>query len=377
MQKKIIALAIASLSGAAFAQSNVTIYGAMRASVDKISNAVGNDTGWTVSDRASRIGFKGAEDLGGGLKAVWQWESNLNSTQTGDLTTNYGPIQNATTVGQRNTFLGLSGGFGTALIGTHDTPYKLAGSADLFGDTAADAQCNATFADTTNTTTTNATCIIGRNGFDNRLSNVIAYISPTWSGFHFAAAGVAGENTRTDAANRANGLTDAYSLAAIYANGPIKATLGHEKRSAKFVGATGSANAKSANGTKLNLGYTIGAIGLGYTYERSTSVNDENTAGVSRVKDKAHLASVSYAMGATTLGLQYGKFNDNGNISTDVNPTSTDLTTWTVGAYHNLSKRTQAYAAYHKGRLGGADALNAAGNANGVGVLTMGLNHSF
>jgi len=58
----------------------------------------------------------------------------------------------------------------------HDTPYKLAGSADVFVDTAADAQDTAG--------------IIGSGGFDTRAANTIAYISPDFSGFHFAAATV-------------------------------------------------------------------------------------------------------------------------------------------------------------------------------------------
>lgn len=336
MQKKLIALAVAAAAAApVFAQSNVTIYGAMRVSVDHTNAQAANSDVWTVSDQSSRIGVKGAEDLGGGLKAVWQWESGMNTT-------------NSTTVGtvQRNTFLGLAGGFGTALVGTHDTPYKLGGSADLFGDTAADAQGTAT-----------DSAIIGRNSFDNRLTNVIAYISPTWSGFHFAVAGVAGEGTGS--ANSPNGLTDAYSMVGVYENGPLKVTLGHEERSSEFVSTT--AGTQKAKGTKLNIGYKMGAIGLGYTYESSTDVAATTTP---RVKDKGQLASVSYAMGATTLGLQMGKFDNK-----DAGSTTGDLNTWTVGAYHALSKRTQAYVGYHNAKH--------QGDNNDKKVLTMGLNHSF
>ena len=358
MQKKIIALAVAGLmSGAAFAQSNVTIYGAMRVSVDNVNAKAANSDRWTVNDQSSRIGFKGAEDLGGGMKAVWQWESALNNTNTtanGAATIPTALPATATSSGgivQRNTFLGLAGGFGTVLVGTHDTPYKLGGSADLFGDTSADAQGGGGATSLSN--------VIGRNGFDNRLTNVVAYISPTWSGFHFAAAGVAGEGT--GASNSPNGLTDAYSMVAVYENGPMKATLGHEVRTADFIAT--AAGTQEAKGTKLNLAYKMGAIGLGYTYESSTDV----AAGtVSRVKDKGQLASVSYAMGATTLGLQLGKFSD-----ADAGVTATDLSTWTVGAYHALSKRTQAYVGYHNASFG------TGGDNNDAKVLTMGLNHSF
>jgi len=352
MQKKIIALAIAGLSSAAFAQSNVTIYGAMRVSVDHVNSATTNSDKWQVEDRASRIGFKGTEDLGNGLKAVWQWESMLNSTGV--------TATNTAANSQRNTFLGLAGNFGTALVGTHDTPYKLGGSADIFADTAADSQAN-------------TTGIIGRNGFDNRLSNVVAYISPTWSGFHFAVAGSAGE--QTGQTTSANGLTDALSMVAVYANGPLKVTLAQETRSANFVAAAAAKTTEEkAKGTKFNVGYTMGAIGLGYTYETSTDVA---SATVGRVKDKAHLMSATYAMGATTLGLQYGKFNDKGTNSANGDVTASDLKRVTIGAYHNLSKRTQAYAAWNKDSYGAGVTSATAIASNDAKTLTMGLNHSF
>lgn len=344
MQKKLIAVAVAGLvSGAAFAQSNVTIYGQVRVSVDRVDLSTQNQDRMQVSDEASRIGFKGAEDLGNGLKAVWQWESALNTT-------------NSTTIGttQRNTFLGLAGGFGTVLAGTHDTPYKLGGSADLFGDTAADAQCNGS---------TTVTCVIGRNGYDNRLTNVLAYISPTWGGFHFAVAGVAGEEAGgTPANNDAKGLADAYSMVGVYEAGPVKATLGYEARKAEFISSTAT-DGEKATGLKANIKGTFGPIGVGYTHERSTDVS---YSASSRKKDKGNLLSVSYAMGSTVLGAQIGRFDD-----TDT--ADQDLKTWTIGAYHNLSKRTQAYVGYHNGDLkngSGTDNLKAK-------VLTAGLNHNF
>ncbi|MCK9386798.1 MAG: porin [Sulfuritalea sp.] len=335
MQKKIIALAVAGLvSGAAFAQSNVTIYGTMRASLTYVDNKAADTDRWQLDDQSSRIGFKGEEALGGGLKAIWQWESALNATM------NAAPTAGAT-VGttQRNTFVGLSGGFGTFLMGTHDTPYKLGGSADLFGDTVADSQKN-------------TTGIIARNGFDNRAASTMAYISPTWSGFHFAAAVIPGEEgAGTAATNDANGLADAYSLVAVYANGPLKLTLGHESFSKEITGNTAAQNA-----TKLNVAYKVGAIGLGYTYERSKDAALET--------DNAHLASVSYTMGNNVLGLQYGRFNDQQTSASDV-------TRLSLGMYHNLSKRTQAYAAYSRDTRGdGGEALEGSG-------ITFGLNHSF
>src|SRR5574343_1416151 len=86
MQKKIIALAVAGLSTAAFAQTNVTIYG-----VADVSGQGTTITGakapaspqtdgstFNLQSNSSLIGFKGTEDLGNGVKALFQAETNLN-----------------------------------------------------------------------------------------------------------------------------------------------------------------------------------------------------------------------------------------------------------------------------------------------------------
>jgi predicted porin len=365
MKKSLIALAVAGVVAApAFAAtSNVDVYGQIRMSVDHLNSATANTDKWSVNDQTSRIGFKGSEDLGGGLKAIWQIEQQINATN--------GPLDNALNsatvktaggsavtgvndgafgnAGLRNTFVGLAGGFGTVIVGRHDTPYKLGGSADLFGDTSADAQKN-------------GSGIIGRNGFDNRVSGTIAYISPTFSGFHFAVATVPGEGAT--GATTARGLSDAVSMVAVYENGPLKATLGHESFGKKLV-----AGADNAKATKLNVAYGFGDIKLGYTYERS----DDGFAANSET-DTAQLASLAYAMGPITLAAQYGKFNNKGANSTGAGgilgfaKNDDDLSRFTLGAIYNLSKRTNVYAAYNSD--------NASANADAK-VITMGVNHSF
>jgi predicted porin len=365
MKKSLIALAVASAVAApAFAaSSNVDVYGTLRYSLDHYNTDAATGDNWTINDQTSRFGIKGSEDLGGGLKAVWQIEQQIAAT-TAPLAGG-GAFGDA---GLRNTFIGVAGGFGTVIIGRHDTPYKLGGSADVFGDTSADSQKN-------------GTGIIGRNGFDNRVSGTVAYVSPDFSGFHFAAAIVPGEGT----ANAANGLMDAYSLVGVYANGPLKVTLGYENFDKELGNVAGTPavaavttldsggdtvtlspavaavaavpGAKDKSAVKFNIGYKIGDIGLGYTYERS---KDGYTAAAQT--DTSHLASITYAMGPITLAGQYGMFKDKQTSAADLNRT-------TLGAIYNLSKRTNVYAAYDMENYG----------AGGVDadIITMGVNHSF
>jgi predicted porin len=340
MKKSLISLAVAGIvaAPAAFAATgNVDVYGQVRLSIDSISSDAANSDKMQVSSQTSRIGVKGSEDLGGGLAAIWGLEWGV-------------AIDGSAGFSNRNQFVGLKGDFGTVLGGNHDTPYKLGGSADVFADTAADA-------------TINTSGIIGRNGFDNRAANALAYISPDWSGFHFAVAGVAGEETAAGGATAtangyANGLTDAVSLVGVYVNGPLKITAGYESFSKKL-NTTAVATSHDKAAMKLNVGYKVGDLGLGLTYETSDASYTSNK------EDTGLLASVTYGMGPITLAAQYGKFDDKDtSVATDL-----DVTRITVGAIYALSKRTNAYAANDSDENG---TVNTDWNA-----ITVGLNHSF
>ena len=105
MQKKLIA--IAGLSGAAFAQSNVTIYGVADATVDVISvsgGAANTPSFSRVATNGSRLGIKGSENLGNGLTALFQYESDVKFDEGGALGT------------ARDSFVGLAGGFGKVTL---------------------------------------------------------------------------------------------------------------------------------------------------------------------------------------------------------------------------------------------------------------------
>jgi len=318
MKKSLIALAVAGAFAApAFAaSSNVDIYGKIRASLDYVDTDVaGVESSWQINDRVSRIGFKGSEDLGGGLKAVWQIESGLTFDGAGAMGG----------AGLRNTFVGVAGGFGTVLVGRHDTPYKLAGSADVFVDTAADAQ------------DTNG--IIGSGGFDTRATNTIAYISPDFSGLHFAAAIVPGESTA--AGTNANDLMDAYSLAAVYKNGPLNGSLAFEDYN----------DIADMSAWKANVGYAFGDLKVGATYEDQSRGNGDDRT--------AWLVSAAYGMGPISLMAQYG--------DRDSDVAANDLTRWTLGVGYALSKRTSTYIAYNSDERNNTDSS----------VITMGVNHDF
>lgn len=387
MNKKLIALAVAAAlaPAAAMADSgNVTVYGVVHASVDRAdpgtapSNAATpfnpvtgaaatpgntnfNDTGYRVSSNSSRIGFKGTEDLGNGLAAVWQMETGVNL----DSGTNGGSYF------QRNSFLGLSSKTaGTVLFGRHDTPYKLGtGGLDLFADTMGDYNA-----------------IVGNIGgtvaFDSRLGNVAAYISPTWGGFHFAGAAVAANETN----NTANRDGSAYSLTGIYDNGPMFGSLSYERAkdfSASSTDVTSLASTLStldkATAAKLGLGYKFGGATVGFIAERIKLVPTLTGADLTR---NAYYLNGSYTMGSNVLKAAYGQANDMSGVS------DSGAKQYVIGVDHNFSKRTSVYALYSKmnndtvgsyglGGNGAGGAFAPAAAGQDPSVWSAGMRHSF
>ncbi len=218
MNKKLLAVAVAAAVAAplsAQAGSDVTLYGIGKLSQEYVDqdglagtgagSQSGGYDGWDTVSRASRLGVKGSEDLGGGLKAIFKMEFEIPMTDsprsTGIRDNDRGQIR------MRNSYVGLAGKWGTALIGRHDTPLKVStGRLDLFSDELGDYNTTVGFVDV-------------------RADNTIAYISPSWNGLTFAGAVVSpgGSTTLDTEGNRsqdADGFADAFSVALMYSNGP-------------------------------------------------------------------------------------------------------------------------------------------------------------
>ena len=342
MKKSLIALAVAgAVSAPAFAAtSNVDVYGVLNIALEDTNQTANTDM--TILDNTSRIGFKGSEDLGGGLKAIWQIESALG----GNGTTTIGP--GTATLATRNTFIGLAGSFGTALMGRHDTPYKLGtASLDIFADTIGDY--NLPRLDNVQ---------LVNNTHDHRNGSALAYISPTWSGFHFAAAVVMNNNEASSSLTLSKVGTniDATSLTGVYANGPLFASLSYQ-------------NAKVIDNKawKLGLGYTIGDGKVGFVYER---INDDAAGG----DQHSWLLNGAYNMGPIVLKAQYGKVTNEGALG--------DAKAWMLGADYNMSKRTGVYFVYGSGdndlaAATGGSVQAASLKAGSVSGYNLGIKHSF
>jgi predicted porin len=404
MQKKIIALAVAALaSSAAFAQTNVTVYGVVDLSQSFVKSsggyegngvsfvpgaatgaaavAYGNQpTVGRLDNNSSYIGFKGVEDLGNGLKAVFQYESNIKADEAGAVE------------GGRDTFVGLTGGFGTVVGGTLTHPLRAMGAkVELLPGAAGFG----TMASLTGT-------VAGmQTGADNRAKNAIAYVSPTFSGFSGTVAYVNGENKNNSGVNNRQ-----WQLAAQYENGPLFVAAGYHRATdyvanvteigdsavyatANTVGLTSALAAKDGADVsimRLAAAYTLPTnTKLTFLVDRTKADAGFYDGSTAEVKRTAFSLGVAQTFGKNVAGLEYGR---TGKLKVDgdkVDETSANI--WTAMYGYNLSKRTMLHARYS--RLSNQDGVNNNFYLNpvGQGVTTgpsstysgfsLGLRHSF
>ncbi len=368
MQKKLIALAVASaMSAPAFADNaNFTFYGRADVSYDYISTGTsaagvaGTNKG-NVSSNVSKFGFKGSEDLGGGLAAIWQIEQQIDINGGSDTGT--GKFTFAT----RNTFGGLKGDFGTVLMGIHDTPYKLSTrKLDVFGDSIAD----------------NRSLLGGVKqqsaftSFDGRQNHVLAYISPAMANITLAAATV---NLTQDITTGTAPKNSAFSIAAWYDAAPFYGALAYEQHTLNTnVGTTTKGNSESA--ARAGFGYTMDAFSIGFVYEKTKdklAVNAANLYG-----HTAYYVAGKYTFGNSAVKLAYGKLGDIGSVA------NTGAAQASVGYDYGLSKHTKLYAIYshisnnRAAAYGFSQSTSGNGNSvNGAGaspsVISLGLQTNF
>jgi predicted porin len=180
--KKFLTIAIAAAIAAPMAVSaDTTIYGRINTAVVHGSTGAGDE--WDVEGNASRFGVKGSEDLGNGLKAIFQYEWAVDSENGGDF-------------GGRLAYVGLTGGFGTVALGRQWTPYY--GTVDK----------------------TDIFQVVSTNDHymgPTRVGNALAYVSPNFNGFSAKVALVVSDDTEDTGEDD----IDIYNVSLDYDNGPL------------------------------------------------------------------------------------------------------------------------------------------------------------
>lgn len=362
--KKILAIAIASAFAApAFAAtSNVDIYGVIGVSVDYVDGGSGtagdsftskdSESRARVSSNTSYLGFKGSEDLGGGLSAVWQIEQAVAIDQ-GAGTAALG----STWASGRNSFAGLSSkSLGSLTFGNQDTPYKTStGKLDVFGGGQYLADYRSLFGQPSNGSV--------------RATNSVLYTSPDFSGLTIRAMGAAQQE------NGSTGSPKLYSLSGVYTNGPLFATLAYEANTYYTSGTAtiASAGGYAVSGTAGNnyetdqkkwragVGFNFGNTTLGLAYEDSDWDIANTTLATSASADRsAWYLSAAHKMGNTTLKAAYTKADDIAGVA------DTGATQYSLGASYALSKRTEMFGLFTQVKNDSSANYGLGGGATGV-----------
>jgi predicted porin len=345
MKKHIAALAVSTAFAApAFAQSSVTLYGVIDEGIDFTNNAGGQHIYETASGYAqgSRWGLKGAEDLGGGLKAIFQLENGF------DL--NSGKLNQGGRMFGRQAYVGLADDkYGTVTLGR-----QYDSLVDYFAQTtAAGNWAGYLFASPYDNDNTD-------NSF--RVDNTVKYASPNLAGFQFG-----GTYSFSNDTNFANNRQ--YSFGGQYANGGLLIAAAYLQANNPGNGSSGAITANDASfiaarmrvfGGGIN--YTFGPATVGFAYSNS---NYKDPTANGYLASSALLAPV----GTSLNTLKYQNFALNGKYQIlpafyvgaqymytmeayDASTGSVKPKIHSVGimADYNLSKRTDFYiqGAYQK-----------------------------
>ena len=327
MKKSLIALAVLAASGAAMAQSSVTLFGVVDVGVGHLS-ATNSVTGITQSgNSSSRLGFRGVEDLGGGLKAGFWVEGAISpDAGTGAGGGNTGP---GFAFARRST-LSLMGGFGEVRLGRElKVGYDKPSSYDPFGQVG----------------------FAALQGFSNgeRASNGISYRTPgNLGGFFVQAQYAFGENAGDNTAGRYLGLAGGYE------NGPLSVTVAADRRDAGATNTGFAVDTVAADLKTWSLGasYDLGVVKPSFIY------HSEKGGATTNTKNATWMLALTAPVGPGKLIGSYARYdNKNSNADSDA---------FAVGYVYDLSKRTAVYGTY--AHLNNKNAANRGFGTSNIGT---------
>ncbi len=328
MKHSLIALAVLASAGSALAQSNVTLYGRIDTGIgsEKINGASATRV-FSGQLSTSRWGLRGSEDLGGGLKANF----NLEATLASDT----GAVGSAAGFFDRQSWVGLSGGFGSFKAGRSDTAFDdirdLAVVNDLWDSEFSPPKIAYT---------------AGVGDYSSRAGNMLRYDTPSLGGFSAGVSYALDE----DQAQKRN--VSAYNLR--YRSGPLDVGLAFQEQKHE------ATPASAREYTALSASYKFDALRLSGGWQRA-----ENAAGT---EDDEYSLGVAVPFGAFELSAGYAW-----SKSETAGATSAKGKALAVGGTYSLSKRTRLYAALLDGDV-----------KNGAGAVTtdrrlfaLGVRHDF
>ena len=342
MKKTLIALAVLAAAGTASAQSSVTLFGIVDATLQRVSNTGGGTVTrlHNSGESSSRLGFRGTEDLGGGMSASFWLEAGLanddgqgaatssNNQAIGAFNTTTGanaPVRAGTqglTFNRRAT-VSLAGGFGEIRLGRDYTPQFW----------------NLTVFDPYGTVGVGTNLLLNSNPFPTnvRASNTIGYFLPgNLGGFYGQIQAYRGENA-SNVANSGDGNGFGGRLG--YAAGPVNVAL-----------ATGRTNSVAVGKmTQSNLG---ASWNFGVATVMAQVARDKIDAPTN-VKGRGYLLGATVPVGAGLIKASVAQYTTDVAAGTDPRARK-----YALGYVHNLSKRTAVYTTWARVKNNATSALS-------------------
>ncbi len=411
MKKSLFALAaVGAFAGAAQAQSSVTVYGVLDMGYVGSSSRAGNDEKITKNafgqsaETTSRLGFRGTEDLGGGMRAFFTVELGL-TPQNGNLSG--GSANDAlqrtsqssgSAMDNRQSFVGLGQkGIGQFAFGRQYTPVFVAGSQTSPGQYN-NVVGDVVYAGASSVYQSSATATSGNNngiGFTNRASNAVTFQTDRIAGFVISGMYALNAQDQSEKSASTGGNTNwsAWGVGANFAWQKLTVAAAYQAFKTNYT------NDVISSATNLSLGGTGATAGV-----RTAAGSPNFTAGLTN--DNQFLVGAVYDFGIVKAYAQYvdrkitdngaeslnrngqqlgvrgnatktieywGSFG-NGSIKSSVGGQTANFTGWQVGSNYNLSKRTNLYAIY-----GQTQTASTTANTSGFGAsqYALGVRHTF
>ena len=389
MKKSLIAVAVASAFVAPAAMAEVTISGAINLGLEYGKSSAGSKAGAQslsiehLNSNYSHVDIESVDDIGGGNKVIFHYQlvSQPQST-TGN------PVN-------RNSFLGVQGGWGAFKMGTNENVYERmmysadpldgavgpGGNLNILGTPGANVIFQAGQA--------NASPSQGQAGFYRRTDQTIWYESPNWSGFAFEVDyALPAFKSTTPGIN-----PTVLSIGGKFQpdGAPFYVDLSYEKHKDMYgLNEIGTAAGLPVGGLgtgtydrriQIGAGYNIGDLGLNIRWEQLKYRDDGIAAGIpDEYKRSAYWFGAKYNLPSGYVGGEVGIAQDGKTNIGKVNDTGAKL--FAVGYFHNLSKQSQLQFIYGRtanddnGTYGqaGAPAANPGSTAQ---VFHVGLKHTF
>ena len=359
MKKSALALAALALSGGAFAQSSVTLFGIVDATFARGTGSTSDKTQLTNSGyNSSRLGFRGTEDLGGGTFAAFHLEAGI-SNDDGRAGGSIAAGNQGTTVASntglnfnRRSTVSLGGAWGELRLGRDYTPQFWNLSVyDPFGTNGVGTNqvANSSLGGPVNTRASNSFTYLYGHGAN-------ASTSLGGNGFHAAVQYYLGENN-TGTPTSKDGTGAAVRVG--YNGGPVSAAL--TIASTKYA----AGDIRTAN---VGASYNFGMARVMAMYDR------DRVGSPVAVTGTGYLVGALVPVGPGEIRIAHSRYRSDA-------ATTPSTRKYALGYVHNLSKRTALYATFaHVSNSGAAtQALNGAVTAAGQSSsgLDIGLRHTF